>query len=252
MHNIFLHKNIYLSRKDIPPTSWGRTWEPRSKIITCMVSAFLILGLRHYITLIIIFFTFMMLLLTMAFSLKYLLYKIMGVLPFLLVFSLPILTRELFASQPVGNLFALQLLFKGLSIFSLMMVMTLTQPLNQLLSALFHLRLPSSLVSIIYLSCRYIFLIWERVKKTQNALTSRLFTLKVNLKTLKTLGEIIGGLLIKSIDRSESIYKAMVSRGFSGQLPKTNTKPIKSMDLFKSALFFLIIISFYILESWYI
>jgi cobalt/nickel transport system permease protein len=59
---------------------------------------------------------------------------------------------------------------------------------------------------------------------------------------VKVYGHIAGGILLRSVDRSDYIYKAMISRGFAGEFPEGNTDRLKWPDL-TAVVFFLILIA---------
>jgi len=48
---------------------------------------------------------------------------------------------------------------------------------------------------------------------------------------VKVYGHIAAGILFRSMDRSDYIYKAMLSRGFDGEFPEGNTNRLKWTDL---------------------
>lgn len=86
---------------------------------------------------------------------------------------------------------------------------------RELLHGLRKMYLPKILVSMIFLMYRYIFLIRDEFKTGQLAINSRVF--EKSYKTInKKLAFLIGNVLIRSIDRAESVYRSMESRGFDG------------------------------------
>jgi len=86
---------------------------------------------------------------------------------------------------------------------------------RELLHGLRKMHLPKILVSMIFLMYRYIFLIRDEFKTGQLAINSRVF--EKSYKTInKKLAFLIGNVFIRSIDRAESVYRSMESRGFDG------------------------------------
>jgi cobalt/nickel transport system permease protein len=65
---------------------------------------------------------------------------------------------------------------------------------------------------------RYTEVIHEEYHRLRDAMTLRCFRLRCNRHSLKTLGFLIGQLLLRSVNRSERILEAMKCRGFSGHL----------------------------------
>jgi cobalt/nickel transport system permease protein len=106
------------------------------------------------------------------------------------------------------------------------------------------LRLPETLTSTLFLAQRYVHLVALELIATKNSLASRLFAAPTSLKTMNVYGQIVGGLTIKAIDRSEQIRKAMESRGFQGRIRTDGADPIRKRDLVQSmaAILFLTVI----------
>jgi cobalt/nickel transport system permease protein len=60
----------------------------------------------------------------------------------------------------------------------------------------------------------------------------RCFRPKTNLHTYKTYAYLVGMLIVKSYDRSQKIYDAMLCRGFAGKFPIISHFELKKADLF--------------------
>ncbi|MCC5911159.1 MAG: hypothetical protein JJT76_12050 [Clostridiaceae bacterium] len=245
----FLNEDNYIhATKEI--TSWGAHWEARTKVITCFVTAFGLIALNTSWLLFLSFNLLLLTVLTMGFSFKFIVSKLALLLPFLTLMSIPLVFGGGFPPTFERYQFALLLILKALSVSLIMMIMILSQPLQQLLSALSHMHLPPFVVSIFFLSYRYTFLLWENLKKIQRALLSRLFRSSLHKNSFKTYGEVVGGMLIKSIDRSEKVHRAMISRGFTGRIPASNPQPMTKLDLIKASSFIGMIIVLHIIEKW--
>ena len=83
--------------------------------------------------------------------------------------------------------------------------------------ALNRLGLPAKLVHILLFMIRYIEVIHQQYHRLRDALRLRGFRPRCNRHTFRTLGYLIGLLLVRSIDRSERIIEAMKCRGFHGR-----------------------------------
>ena len=88
--------------------------------------------------------------------------------------------------------------------------------INDLLHALAHLKLPHKLVILFLLFHRYIFVIHGEYLRLLQAMKVRGFRPGSNLHTYKSLANLVGMLLVRSFERSERVYQAMLCRGFSG------------------------------------
>ncbi len=91
-----------------------------------------------------------------------------------------------------------------------------TSRVNEILHALDHLRLPGKLVSLFLLFHRYIFVIYQEYRRLNRAILARGFRPGTNLHTYRTYAHLVGMLLVRSFDRAERVYRAMLARGFEG------------------------------------
>lgn len=118
------------------------------------------------------------------------------------------------------------------------------------LAAFQALRFPDSLTSTLFLTQRYVYAIGRQFSATRNTLVSRLFSPRLRMKTFKIYGQIVGGLTIHAIDRSEHVRKAMASRGFQGRMRTAPASPIRLSDILKSV-FAVAILIFLLFVEWY-
>lgn len=113
-------------------------------------------------------------------------------------------------------------------------LLTATTPLPELLLALRVLRLPRLLVSIIGLMWRYLFLMVEEASRMLRARAARSgasgdASLKLGGSIPwrgKTAGGMAGSLLIRSLERSDRVYAAMLSRGYDGEVRSLPHPPL--------------------------
>lgn len=91
-----------------------------------------------------------------------------------------------------------------------------TSSLFSLAHALAHLKVPSKLVQLFFFSWRYIHLLEEEWSRMYLAAKLRGFRPSTNLHTYHTFAALVGSLLVKSYDRGERVFQAMMLRGFNG------------------------------------
>lgn len=132
--------------------------------------------------------------------------------------------------------FALRLVLKVFTAAAYTQVIFFNQPVESLLQALAHLKIPALFTTVIYLAYRYGFLFLHEIQVMLRALKARLFELRLGKKGLYVFGEIAGGFFIKSLNRSDAVYRSLISRGFDGRLPVGSPYPIGVSDLIKTAL----------------
>ena len=90
---------------------------------------------------------------------------------------------------------------------------------RDILSGLEKLRVPAPLVSIATFMLRYLNVINDELGRMKIARESRGFEER-GLKSWRILAQTVGALFIRSYERGERVYLAMLSRGFIGAMPK--------------------------------
>ncbi|WP_319532114.1 cobalt ECF transporter T component CbiQ [uncultured Cohaesibacter sp.] len=101
--------------------------------------------------------------------------------------------------------------------------------------ALARLKVPNNLVHLLLFTVRYIEVLHDESLRLRRAMKCRGFTPGNNLHTYRTVGYLVGMLLIRSLERSERILKAMKCRGFNGQFHLLDTMSFTRRDaLFSS------------------
>ncbi|GIM30639.1 cobalt ECF transporter T component CbiQ [Clostridium polyendosporum] len=121
------------------------------------------------------------------------------------------------------------LLFKGLfSVIGVLLFIS-TTGINNVAAALRTLKVPKILVAQLLLTYRYIMVLLEEGYRLKCA-----YELRTGNKTkidIKVWGQIIGQMLLRSIDRAEMVYSAMKLRGFEGEYYISCGQRLKSWDI---------------------
>ena len=111
-----------------------------------------------------------------------------------------------------------------------------------LIHAFEHLRVPSVLTTIIAFLYRYLFVLTDEVFRLLRARESRSAAAAGSRSgggvvwRAKVAGNMAGQLFLRSYERSDRIYNAMVARGYAGHLYTLNPHEMKSSDYYASAL----------------
>ena len=82
--------------------------------------------------------------------------------------------------------------------------------------ALSRLGVNRKLSYILFFFCRYLEVIYSELQRLSDSLKVRGFRPSTNMHTYKTFANLVGMLLVRSWERSERIYSAMICRGFNG------------------------------------
>lgn len=109
------------------------------------------------------------------------------------------------------------LVFKALTVVTLMLVLWTTAPVNSTLKAARALHCPGLIVQLIVLTYRYLFLLLEELSRLRIALRVRGYRHRANLHSYRTVGHVTGTLLLRSYEQAERVGQAMRCRGFDGQ-----------------------------------
>ena len=221
------YKNTFVHRLD-----------PRIKLIVTLLFLFTVISFSKYeIVALLPFFLYPVLLMTIGeIPLMFILKKVALVSPFAIFIGIfnPLLDS--------GQVF----IFKGLTIsagwlsfFSILIKFTLTVSTALLLvattsfpgvcHALRQLGVPSLFVSQLLFLYRYIFVLMEETMRIVRARNMRSF--EQHGKGIKVFVRIVGILFIRTVERAERVYYAMLSRGFQGDMPTLKRFHIKAGDL---------------------
>jgi len=115
--------------------------------------------------------------------------------------------------QPGGGArFAVLLTRSTLSLTALI-VLTATTPFPEILALLRRLHVPSILTTMAALLHRYVIVLVEVMQRMKRARRSRTFR-KSRAGTRRSLSAAAGALFLRTTERSERIYRAMIARGW--------------------------------------
>jgi len=106
-----------------------------------------------------------------------------------------------------------------------------------LLAALQRLKVPAVFIAISGLMWRYLFVISDEVSRSLRARSSRSGAASASLHTggslfwrARVTGGMAGSLFLRSIERSDRVYAAMLSRGYTGELPTGDAMPFSRTE----------------------
>ncbi|MCW2794908.1 cobalt ECF transporter T component CbiQ, partial [Nocardioides sp.] len=114
---------------------------------------------------------------------------------------------------------AIALLIKAtLGVLASLTLAATTEP-QELLAGLERLRLPQQLVQIMAFMVRYLDVVTGEMQRMKIARESRGFTAR-NPAHWPVLARSAGALFIRSYERGERVHLAMLSRGYTGRMPR--------------------------------
>jgi cobalt/nickel transport system permease protein len=106
----------------------------------------------------------------------------------------------------------------GVSVSASLTLAATTEP-QDILAGLERLRLPSQLVQIMAFMVRYLDVVTGEMQRMKVARESRGFTAR-DPRHWPVLARSAGALFIRSYERGERVHLAMLSRGYTGKLPR--------------------------------
>ncbi len=96
--------------------------------------------------------------------------------------------------------------------------------------ALARLKMPKKLVQLLLFTMRYLDVVDREYQRMRNAMKARAFVLRGNLHSWRSIGYLLGMLLVRSLERSERVVNAMKCRGYTGQLYLFDDMKLKRTD----------------------
>ncbi|MBT8334588.1 MAG: cobalt ECF transporter T component CbiQ [Deltaproteobacteria bacterium] len=243
--------------------SFFHTWDPRVKIIVIFSCCFLIVSLDNMIACLV---ALIIACLSVHFCkipwqrARNRLLAMTGFLSMFLIvipFSSPTRPGETILLFPLLSAFpfhvqglyvALVIILKACSVALLMEPMFGTASLSVTLQALRRLGLPSVITQMILLTHRYIFVFLQEVVRMYRGMKVRGFTPRTDIPTMRTMGNFLGMLFIRSFERTQRVHEAMLSRGYHGLMPTYIQFELSAKDIAKASLWLIIAIVLMIVD----
>lgn len=140
---------------------------------------------------------------------------------------------------------------KGLAMVLTIFPMFATAPFHVSIKALERLKLSSRFVTLILLTHRYLSLYAVQLDTVRIALRARGFKPGGDLQTLRTLGYVIGSLLVRSFEQTERLYQSMRNRGYAGHFGTLyKFRAVTSQDWSKAAFLLAASVLLVLLDRW--
>jgi cobalt/nickel transport system permease protein len=140
-----------------------------------------------------------------------------------------------------GLLILANVLVKAWLCILALILLSSTTKLAELLKGLSQLGVPKVMILILSFMYRYIFVMADEVMRMKQAHDSRNFGGE-RLHQLKTIGNMVGTLFIRSYERGERIYTAMLARGFDGQTRTLQNLSFRATDVYFGIVFCLVLV----------
>lgn len=227
----------YLDRLSYQRTFVHRL-DPRVKLITTLLFLFTVISFPKYdVTALFPFFFFPVILLTAGeIPLGLILKKVAIVSPFAIFIGIfnPLLDTAQVAILPGFTIAAgwfsfFSILIKFILTVSTALLLIATTSFPTVCHGLRRLGVPSIFVSQLLFLYRYIFVLTEEAMRIVRARDMRSFGHKGT--GMKVFIRIAGVLFLRTVERAERIYYAMLARGFKGDMPTNKNYRIGAHDI---------------------
>jgi len=138
------------------------------------------------------------------------------------------LSPERFQAAAVIALRALAMLLLCFPMFG-------TSRFDVTMKALRSLRVPAPFVQLAVFTYRYIYVYTEELGRMRTSMRARGFRGRPSLYALRTMGNAVGMLLVRSVERTQRIQEAMTARGYSGTFRTFDDFSARPKDLAEAA-----------------
>jgi cobalt/nickel transport system permease protein len=199
--------------------------DPRVKVATTLFFVFMVISYPKYEVLSLVpFFLFPVLLVSLGdIPALFLVRKVLIVSPFAVCIGMfnpvfdPGTVQVLGVNLSAGWVSFLSILLKFTLTISAALILIATTSFPGVCGALRRFGMPALFVSQLLFLYRYLFVLLEETMRLVRARELRSFGARG--REAKVTVRIIGGLFLRTVERAERIYRAMLSRGFAGNMP---------------------------------
>jgi cobalt/nickel transport system permease protein len=128
-----------------------------------------------------------------------------------------------------GTISLFTLLFKTYLCVMAVLILVSVTPLAEITAAMRRLRIPGIFVAMFEMTYRYVGVLFAEAYSMRTAYTLRSGGVKGI--AMRDMGSFVGQLLLRSIDRADRVYSAMMCRGYTLHTVQHDGKKIKWQDI---------------------
>jgi len=214
--------NLYLLQH---PQSWLSNLDGRTKLAVFFVYVLAVLSTKPgaYLAWLSLTGLLLVLLALARLQIRWIVFRLAPVLPFAALGAFGVLlggSKEMFLQVTVK-----MLLCVGAAVW-----LSGTTPFTQLLEAFRKLKVPPLLTVMLSFMFRYLFVLAEEAIRMSRAYQSRC-PRRQTLKDAENIGRLAGALMLRTYNRAERIYLAMLSRGFTGEFRTLSVQKLTFADI---------------------
>ena len=158
--------------------------------------------------------------------LSYLWQRLLGFLPFVVMLSIALPLGQ--ADAAGWELFGGIVARSTLSFMAGLWLVNVT-PFDQLLAAFRRFGMPLLFVAILAFMYRYVFVVFDELARMRAARSARSFGRRGAWRAWAETAQLLGMLLIRSLNRAERVYGAMCARGWDGHIRTLDSSPVSDL-----------------------
>lgn len=143
---------------------------------------------------------------------------------------------------------ALLLNLRALAILAVAFAVVYSTPMVVLLRAVQSLGFPRRLVEITLMTYRYLFTLGWELTRMRWALVVRGFRNRARFTTYRSLAQVMGVTLLRSLERTERVRQALYCRGFQGRLRTLHEFRSNPADWLKSGVCLVLATGLFLLD----
>lgn len=144
------------------------------------------------------------------------------VIPILILMPITVPGTPFFSLGPLvasaeGISFAVLVTIRSVAAILLVVTMLGTQRFDTTLKAFALLRVPGIIIQMLLFTYRYIYVMIDEFLRIWSSMRAKGYAFRFSRHGLSIIGNCIGMLLIKSYERAERVYQAMIAKGYTGK-----------------------------------
>lgn len=153
----------------------------------------------------------------------------------------PLFTVLGLTASDAGTIRFVSIVLKSWLAVQVALLLAMTTHFTDLLWAMENLRIPGTLVAIVGFMYRYLFTLKDEAERLLRARSARSGSDSKQkpggriLWRARVAGGMIGNLFLRSYERSERVYSAMLARGYTGHLQVPKSPPLTWGAIFQGA-----------------
>lgn len=224
-------------------------WDVRFKLASFLILAFMVVSLQHHQSALIALFFSLVGYRVAQIPWRRGLKRLLGMAGFLSMFLLMLPLTAVQQSRDLVVVFgeiswlgfnvrgldlALLIILRATTVAMMMEPLLATAPLPVTLAGLARMGVSRRLTELLLITHRYLYVFVHEARRMQIGMDVRGFRKSTSMATLRTVGNYVGMLFVRSFERTERVHAAMLARGYQGHWPQPISFNVTGFDYLKA------------------